>query len=508
MRLATRVTMSMRELDRLKCIQAVVDGDLSPGNAAQRLLISPRQLRRLAQRYRTEGPTGLISRSCGRPSNNRLDAALEAQVVRILTESYPDFGPTLAAEKLQQRHGITVAKETLRRVQIDAGLWIPRKLRPPKIQQPRARRACFGELIQIDGCEHRWFEDRAPACTVLVYVDDATSRLMVARFTGSESTFGYFEATLEYLSRFGKPLAFYSDKASIFRVNQPGATTGPGYTQFGRALYELNIDGICANTAAAKGRVERAHLTLQDRLVKELRLEGISSIDAANAFMPRFINDYNKRFAKEPRNAHNAHRAVRADEDLASIFSWRELRKVTKALTLHYERKLYLLGDTASNRRLIGKYLEVFQYPDGRIEIRAAGVSLPYFTYDKLGAVDQGAIVENKRLGHVLQIVQAVQTKRESRSFDGPSTAHRADGQVIPRHRLAGTKRQRELVPEDIETAIQSKASLAQTQRRLREAGLLPAKAGKHRASNALRASDRQRCEQPQPLNPFQNGLE
>ena len=338
MRHAARVTMSMRELDRLKCIQAVVDGDLSLVIVAERLGISTRQLRRIAQRYRAEGPNGLISRRCSRPSNNRLDASLEVQVVKILRESYPDFGPTLAAEKLQQRHGITVAKETIRRVQMDAGLWIPRKLRPPKVQQPRARRACFGELIQIDGCEHRWFEHRAPMCTALVYVDDATSRLMIVRFAGSESTFAYFEATLQYLKCFGKPLAFYSDKASIFRINQPGAITGPGYTQFGRALYELNIDEICANTAAAKGRVERAHLTLQDRLVKELRLEGISSIEAANAFMPRFINDYNERFAKEPRNTHNTHRAVRADEDLDSIFSWRELRKVTKALTLHYEQ--------------------------------------------------------------------------------------------------------------------------------------------------------------------------
>jgi hypothetical protein len=173
-------------------------------------------------------------------------------------------------------------------------------------------------------------------CTAIVYVDDATSRLMVVRFAGTESTFAYFEASREYLARHGKPLAFYSDKASIFRVNQPAAINGPGYTQFGRALFELNIEGICANTAAAKGRVERAHLTLQDRLVKELRLEGISSIEAANAFMPRFIEDYNTRFAKEPRDAHNAHRPLRADEELDLIFCWRELRKVTKALTLHY----------------------------------------------------------------------------------------------------------------------------------------------------------------------------
>jgi hypothetical protein len=365
-------------------------------------------------------------------------------------------------------------------LQIEAGLWIPRKLRAPKIQQPRARRACLGELIQIDGCEHRWFEDRAPMCTAIVYVDDATSRLMVVRFAGTESTFAYFEATREYLAHYGKPLAFYSDKASIFRINNTEAIKGPGYTQFGRALYELNIDGICANSAAAKGRVERAHLTLQDRLVKELRLEGISSIEAANAFMPRFIEDYNARFAKPPRNEHDAHRTLRADEDLDLIFCWRELRKVTKALTLHYERKLYLLADTAATRRLIGKYIEVFQYPDGRIQIRVAGESLPYSIYEKLGAVDQGAIVDNKRLGYVLQIVQMVQSKRDSRAADGPSTAHRADGTIVPRNKLVGSKRQRELAPEDLREAIAMQTPAVTTKPGVRE----------RRASDALKASD------------------
>jgi hypothetical protein len=314
MRQLARVTVTMQELDRLKCIQAVVTRELKPIRAAERLGLTSRQVRRLAVRYRAEGPVGLISRHCNRPSNNRLDAGLEEQVVRILRESYPDFGPTLAAEKLAVRHHLVLSKETVRRVQIAAGLWIPRKLRAPKVQQPRARRACYGELVQIDGCEHRWFEGRAPACTAIVYVDDATSRLMVVRFTGAESTFAYFEATREYIERYGKPLAFYSDKASIFRVNKTEAANGPGHTQFGRALYELNIDGICANTAASKGRVERAHLTLQDRLVKELRLEGISSIEAANALMPRFIEVYNARFAKAPRDNHDAHRTLRPDE--------------------------------------------------------------------------------------------------------------------------------------------------------------------------------------------------
>lgn len=163
MRRLAQVTVTMRELDRLKCIQAVVDGDLQPIRAAERLGLTSRQVRRLAMRYRVEGPAGLISRRRDRPSNNRLDSGLEEQVVRILRESYPDFGPTLAAEKLAARHQIVLAKETVRRLQISAGLWIPRRLRPPKVQQPRARRACIGELVQIDGCDHRWFEDRAPA---------------------------------------------------------------------------------------------------------------------------------------------------------------------------------------------------------------------------------------------------------------------------------------------------------------------------------------------------------
>jgi transposase len=455
MRQLSRVTMSMRELDRLKVIQAVLDGELPGVRAAQRLQISARQIRRMVKRYRAEGPVGLISRARQRPSNHRLKADLEHQVAQLLREHYADFGPTLAAEKLAQRHQIVLAKGTVRRIQMAAGLWIPRKARPVQIQQPRARRACFGELIQIDGCEHRWFEERAPACTAIVYVDDATSRLMVVRFTGAESTFAYFEATREYLKRYGKPLTLYSDKASVFRVNHSAAVNGPGYTQFGRALYELNIQGLCANTPAAKGRVERAHLTLQDRLVKELRLAGISSIEAANAFMPRFIEAYNARFAKLPRNAHDAHRELRVDEDLELIFAWRELRKVTQNLTLHYERKLYLLPDTAANRRLIGKYVEVFQYPDGRIEIRVNGASLPYSLYDKLGAVDQGAVVEHKRLGSVLRVVQEVQAQRDNRRVDVPSTAHRADGRRVPRERIAGSKTQRQLGAHELQAAIE-----------------------------------------------------
>lgn len=448
-----RVTVTMRDLDRLKCVQGVIDGHLRLYQAAERLGMTTRQLRRLVRRYEQEGPVGIISRHRNRPSNHRLKATIAEQAFAIVRERYADFGPTLAAEKLRERHGVDLAVETVRSLMIAGGLWLPRKLRPPKIQQPRLRRACLGELIQIDGCEHAWFEDRAPQCTTLVYIDDATSRLMGVLFTGTESTFAYFEATRQYLERHGKPLAFYSDKASVFRNNHKEATGGDGHTQFGRALYELNIDGICANTPAAKGRVERAHKTLQDRLVKELRLQGISTIDAANAFMPAFIADHNRRFGKLPRDRHDAHRPLRDDEALDTIFAWRETRKVTQNLTLHYERKLYLLPDVPAHRQLIGKYVDVFHYPDGRIEIRAGNESLPYSTYDKLGTIDQGEIVDNKRLGHVLRVAQLVQAKRDDRREE-PSTAHRISGRRVQRKKVDGLKTQRELNAGDLRNAL------------------------------------------------------
>jgi hypothetical protein len=257
-----KVTMTMRELDRLKCIQGLIDGQLKQHAVATRLGLTTRQVRRLVRQYEQQGPVGLISKLRNRPSNRRLKSDVAEHAFGILRSTYADFGPTLAAEKLRERHGVDLAVETVRSLMVAGGLWLPRRLRAPKIQQPRSRRACLGELVQIDGCDHRWFEDRAPACTALVYVDDATSRLMVVLFVGAESTFAYFEATHKYLERYGKPLAFYSDKASVFRVNKQSATAGKGHTQFGRALYELNIDGMCANSPAAKGRVERAHQTL------------------------------------------------------------------------------------------------------------------------------------------------------------------------------------------------------------------------------------------------------
>jgi transposase len=415
--------------------------------------LTVRQVERLVTRYRESGAAGLASRKRGNPGNRKLDEGLALRALTIIRERYADFGPTLAREKLDECHGIRLAKETVRKLMTEAGLWMPRKQRPPKIHQPRARRACLGELVQIDGSDHPWFEDRAPACTLLVYVDDATSQIMALHFTATESTFSYFEVTRAYLERYGKPVAFYSDRASVFRPTY-SRTGARGVTQFGRAMYELNIDTFCANSSPAKGRVERAHLTLQDRLVKELRLRGIQTMEAANAYAPAFMAAYNARFAKPPRSAFDAHRPLRDDEDLDAILTWRVMRKVSDSLTVLNDLMIYLLEETEASRKLIGHYIDVWEYPDGRIELRAGGVALPCLPYDKLADIDQGAVIEHKRLGHTLQVAQALQAQRDNRRASGSPSRTNRGMPVRAKDRRPGTKKPREVTQADLNEAI------------------------------------------------------
>jgi transposase len=450
------ITMSMREIDRLKSVQAVLEGNLKPMVAAARLGLTTRQVQRLVNRYRTEGVLGLVSRKRGRAGNHQLAPQLANSVLTIIRERYADFGPTLACEKLRELHGITVGKETVRRLMTEAGLWTPRRQRAAKIYQPRNRRHCLGELIQIDGSDHRWFEERAPACTLLVYIDDATSRLMHLYFTYSESTFSYFEATRAYLELHGKPLAFYSDKATVFRNNQKDAKGGVGHTQFGRAMFDLNIESICANSSQAKGRVERANLTLQDRLVKEMRLRNISTMAAGNEYAPAFISDFNQRFAKPPRNDFDVHRLVRDDEDLGLIFTVRDKRTVSSRLTLQVNHSLYMLTDSEQARAQSGRDIDVFEYPDGRIEVRANDSALPYTIFDKLPVVNQGAIVENKRLGHVLQIVQELQKKRDDRKGLSRPAHTNTGAEPVQMKRKQGTKPPSRLNLSDLVDAMSS----------------------------------------------------
>src|SRR5471032_1030428 len=454
------VTVSMRELERIKIIAAVAEHRLKVVQAAERLALCERQVSRLVRRYETNGPAGLVSGRRGQPSNRELPIDLRARAMALVRERYADFGPTLACEKLRECHGTTLAKETVRRWMRDAGLWIPRKQRPPKIHQPRNRRACLGELIQIDGSDHRWFEERAPACTLLVFIDDATSRLMILHFTATESTFSYFEATRQYLEAYGKPVALYSDRASVFSSNSHTSTPGKGVTQYGRAMFELNIDTWCANSSQAKGRVERANLTLQDRLVKELRLKGISTKETANAYAPHFIADFNGRFGKVPKSAFNAHRPLRDDEDLDLILTCRVSRCVSATLTVQYDRVMYLLDDTPLNRGLIHHYLDVLEYPDGRIEIRDNGSALTYRQYDRLSDIDQGAVVDNKRLGHVLEVAQQVQMERDNRRISGSPSRTNQGEPVKPKMRANNTRKQRALTQADLNGIILRTAEL------------------------------------------------
>jgi hypothetical protein len=448
------VTLNMRELDRLKVIQAVVDRMLKPGLAAERLHLTVRQVERLVLRYKQAGAAGVGSAARGRPGNRKLDEATAYRALVLIRDRYADFGPTLACEKLRECHGLTLSKETVRHLMTYAGLWIPRKQRPPRIHQPRNRRSCLGELIQIDGSDHRWFEERAPACTLLVFIDDATSRLMTLHFSATESTFSYFEATRRYIEAYGKPVALYSDRASVFSCNSHSSTPGKGVTQYGRALYELNVDTLCANGSQAKGRVERANLTLQDRLVRELRLRNIDTKEAANAYAPHFIADFNTRFSKVPKSGFNAHRPLRGDEDLDLILTCRVLRCVSATLTVQYDRVIYLLDDTPVTRALAHHYLDVYEYPDGRIEIRANGNALSHRQYDRLSDIDQGAVVDNKRLGHVLAVAQQLQLERDNRRISGSPSRTNQGEPVKPKMRANNTRKQRQLTQADLNSII------------------------------------------------------
>jgi len=282
-----------------------------------------------------------------------------------------------------------------------------------------------------------------------VFIDDATGKLQHLRFCESESTFDYMISTRLYVEQHGKPLAFYSDKHSVFRVNQ-SSKKDTRITQFGRVLSTLNIDIIFANSPQAKGRVERANRTLQDRLIKEMCLEGISSIADANKWLPWFIEQFNRKFAKMAFNPKDLHRAVtETAEDLDDIFTWREPRRVTNSLTITYDKCVYLLENTEENQRLIGKYLEFLEYPDGTVAIMHKGRKINYSIFDKLSQLNQREIVENKRLSSVLAHIQQQHEELEQQN-------KRNRSQKMPRRRAQKTAiQQRNLNPVlDLELSI------------------------------------------------------
>jgi hypothetical protein len=389
--------MTKREINRLEIMQRIKDKRLTQIEAARLLELSVRQVKRLYRAYKAAGAAGLISRRRGKPGNHRLDEETRQKALDLLFERYADFGPTLAHEKLTEQHHLHLSRESVRQLMIAEGLWKPRRAKKLPVHQMRERRACWGELVQIDGSDHAWFEERGPKCTLLVFIDDATGQLMELWFVPDETFFAYCEATRHYLERYGKPLAFYSDKHGIFRVNQPRPlATTPGLTQFGRAMQELDIQILCANSPQAKGRIERANQTLQDRLVKELRLRGISDMQTANAFLPEFREDFNRRFAVAPRSSHNAHRPLLPTDDLDRILAHQETRTLSRNLTLQFKQVVYQIQSQRPAYALRNARVTVCQHPNGEVTILYKNQPLAYTIYHK--PARQADIVDTKTL--------------------------------------------------------------------------------------------------------------
>ncbi len=268
------------------------------------------------------------------------------------------------------------------------------------IHPMRERRACFGELVQVDGSQHDWFEGRAAECTLLVFIDDATGKLGQLLFVESESFFSYCRGTEGYLTRHGKPGAFYSDKHSVFRVNQPSAGSSETLTQFGRAMQELDIQIICANTPQAKGRVERVNQTLQDRLPKELRLRGISDWQAGNAFLPEFMDDFNRRFAIQPRSQHDAHRPLSPKDNPARLFTWQETRILSKNLTLQFNKVVYQIQTERPSYAMRKAAVTVCLDDQGNITLLYKGKPLNYTVFHQ--QAKQSEVVQSKLIDQAI----------------------------------------------------------------------------------------------------------
>ncbi len=396
--------MSKKELSRVEVMERMKAKKMTQQKGAEALGLSVRQVRRLQKKYEEKGASGLINKSRGKLSNNRMPAERRQRVIDLLHSLYADFGPTFAHEKLVEKHDLKLSSGSVRQIMIRENLWIPRKAKKIVAHQMRERRACVGELVQIDGSPHRWFEDRAPACTLLVFIDDATGKLGELRFVKSESFFSYAEASRGYIERHGKPVAFYSDKHGIFRVNQPSVGIGDSLTQFGRAMQELEIVIICANTPQAKGRVERANLTMQDRLVKEMRLLGISSMEEGNAYLPEFMEDFNRRFAVSPRSNHDAHRLLLLKDNLDQILTWQETRIISKNLSIQFKNLVYQIQTNRPSYALRKAKVTVCLEADGKVTILYKGKELAYTIFKK--QAKQSEVLSSKDVDQKVDMVR------------------------------------------------------------------------------------------------------
>lgn len=382
------VTLTMHDLERLKILERIREKRMKQSEAAALLGLSIRQVQRLLERLAKRGPAGLTHGLRGRRSNRRVPAALIEQALKLVQMRYSDFGPTFAWEKLLERHGLVLGRNTLRRAMIQAGLCRPKR-RKPRHRSWRRRRDCVGMLVQLDGSEHRWFEDRGPKCALIAFVDDATSKLLWAEFFKVEDTLSLMRATRSYLLRHGRPQAFYVDKDSIYRTNRAASVEEElrdafPSTQFSRAMSELEVQMIFAHSPQAKGRVERGFRTHQNRLVKELRLAGVSSMDEANRFLAQvYLREHNRRFALPAASPSNAHRPLLADHRLEKILSLREERTLGNDFTLRHQNAFYQLLEEQPVKIRPGAKVDVETRLDGATHLRFRGAYLAYKTVPK-----------------------------------------------------------------------------------------------------------------------------
>jgi hypothetical protein len=390
------VQMSIKEAERLGVMRQIDKKILTIRQAGEELGISLRQAKRIRKRYLDQGEAGLISKKRGKASNRRIADEIRDKALELITTEYPDFGPTLASEKLFERNSIAISNETLRQWLIQTGKWIPKRKKQGRVYQRRVRRSRFGELLQGDGSPHAWFESRGEKCTLLQFVDDATGKTTVAKFMPTETTDGYLSLLEEHLRKYGRPLAFYVDKHSIFRVNREELEKGIGITHFGKVVKALDIELICAHSPQAKGRVERKNGVLQDRLIKEMRLRGISNMEEANTFLPEYLESINKKFGKAPANAEDAHRPLRAQDNLQQIFARTETRKLSKDLTFQHRGTLYLI-QTKTPNRMRHAIITVVSQKGMPIEVEYKGLKLPYKKWAET-VYEQPKIVDCKEI--------------------------------------------------------------------------------------------------------------
>ena len=427
------ISMTINELSRLELIIKVVEKRLKQSEVAYILDISISQVKRLVKRYRIEGATGLISRKRGAPGNHKLPEGLKELALGLVEDQYGDFGPTLAQEKLKEIHNLKISVSTVRGLMIEKELWRPKRLKKKRVFQYRDRRSRKGEMMQMDGSPHDWFEGRAAICSLIYTVDDATGEIMVARFEPTETMWGYFELMKDHLKIHGRPIALYTDKHGVFKVNYKDAVSGDGITQFGRAMKSLDIKLIYANTPQAKGRIERMNQTLQDRLVKELRLQKISTPEEANAFLPAFIKDFNSRFAVVPKDPNNAHRELFPEHDLNRIFIIKENRTLTKNLTFQHKNTIYQVQTNRETYVLRKARIVIHEFKDESIEAFYKGKKLLLKTYSQqqkqMGEVDSKQL--NALLDELVRISDGKKKYKPSKKHPWKRHARKACDMIV-----------------------------------------------------------------------------